>query len=73
MTKPKRQPFLQMGLQEREYSNLGYAYHDTKKLVFHIDTMLEAIGILLETHFEFRYPNGSPVRDSLKGSHKDSD
>jgi len=27
---------------------------------------LEAIGIVLETHFEFGSPNGSPVGDSLR-------
>jgi len=28
-------------------------------------TLLEAIGIVLETHFEFGFPNGSPIGDSL--------
>jgi len=28
-------------------------------------TLLEAIGIVLETYFEFEFPNGSPVGDSL--------
>jgi len=32
-----------------------------------MDTLLEAIGIVLETHFEFGFPNGSPVVDSLMG------
>jgi hypothetical protein len=30
--------------------------------------MLEAIGILFETHFEFRSPDGSPVGDGLRPS-----
>jgi len=29
-------------------------------------TLLEAIGIVLETHFEFGFPNGSPIGDSLR-------
>ena len=28
-------------------------------------TLLETIGIVLETHFEFGFPNGSPIGDSL--------
>ena len=28
-------------------------------------TLLEAIGIVLETHFGFEFPNGSPIGDSL--------
>ena len=28
-------------------------------------TLLEAIGIVLETHFGFGFPNGSPIGDSL--------
>jgi hypothetical protein len=28
-------------------------------------TLLEAIGIVLETHFGFGFPNRSPVRDNL--------
>ena len=27
--------------------------------------LLEAIGIVLETHFGFGFPNGSPIGDSL--------
>jgi len=30
-----------------------------------MDTLLEAIGIVLETHFGFGFPNGSPIGDSL--------
>jgi hypothetical protein len=29
-------------------------------------TLLEAIGIVLETHFRFGFPNGSPIGDSLR-------
>ena len=29
-------------------------------------TLLEAIGIVLETHFGFGFPNGSPIGDSLR-------
>jgi len=29
-------------------------------------TLLEAIGIMLETHFGFGLPNRSPIGDSLK-------
>ena len=29
-------------------------------------TLLEAIGIVLETHFGFGFPNTSPIGDSLK-------
>ena len=28
-------------------------------------TLLEAIGIVLETHFGFGFPNRSPIGDSL--------
>ena len=35
------------------------------KWIFHIGTLLEAIGIVLETHFGFGFRNGSPVGDSL--------
>jgi len=31
-------------------------------------TLLEAIGIVLETHFRFGLPNASPVGDSLTRS-----
>ena len=34
-----------------------------------MDTLLEAIGIVLETHFGFGFPNGSPIGDSLKKPH----
>ena len=47
-----------MGLEERGYPNLGYASPDTQ-------SVLEAIGIVLETHFGFGFPNSSPVGDSL--------
>jgi len=30
-----------------------------------MDTLLEAIDIMLETHFKFRFLNGSPIGDSL--------
>jgi len=29
-------------------------------------TLLEAIGIVLETHFRFGFPNASAVGDSLR-------
>ena len=29
-------------------------------------TLLKAIGIVLETHFGFGFPNGSPIGDSLR-------
>jgi len=29
-------------------------------------TPLEAISIVLETHFTFRFPNESPIGDSLR-------
>ena len=35
------------------------------KMSFHIGTLLEAIGIMLETHFGFGFCNGSPVGVSL--------
>jgi len=28
-------------------------------------TLLDAIGIVLETHFRFEFANGSPIGDSL--------
>jgi hypothetical protein len=30
--------------------------------------LLEAIGIRLETHFGFKFRNGSPVRDNLRNA-----
>jgi len=30
-----------------------------------VDTLLEAIGIVLETYFGFRFPNKSSIGDSL--------
>jgi hypothetical protein len=38
------------------------------KWVFHIGTLLEAIGIILKTYFLFGFRNGSPVADSLRAS-----
>jgi hypothetical protein len=76
-TRPKRESFLQMGLQGRGYSDLGYhgspgerilrfglylSWH--LKWVFHIGILLDAIGILLKTHFGFGSPDGSLVGDS---------
>jgi hypothetical protein len=54
-----------MGLEERRYSNLGYASSDTQNGVFCMGTLLEAIGIILETYFRFAFPNESLVGDSL--------
>jgi hypothetical protein len=56
-----------MGLEERGYPNLGYASPDTQnaKWVFCMDTLLEAISIMFETHFGFEFPNRSPIGDSL--------
>jgi hypothetical protein len=31
-----------------------------------MSTLLEVIGIILETHFEFGFPNRSPIEDSLR-------
>ena len=31
-----------------------------------MDTLLEAIGIVLEIYFGFRFPNGSSIGDSLR-------
>ena len=39
-----------MGLKERGYPNLGYVSLDTQN---GSGTLLEAIGIVLETHFGF--------------------
>jgi hypothetical protein len=39
------------------------------KWVFHICTLLEAIGIVLKTHFEFEFRNRSPVGDSPNRTH----
>jgi len=33
-------------------------------------TLLEAIGIVLETYFGFGFPNRSPIGDSLSPSYK---
>ena len=57
-----------MGLEERGYPNLGYASPDTQNNgSFCMDTtLLEAIGIVLETYFGFGFPNGSSIGDSLK-------
>jgi len=35
-------------------------------------TLLEAIGIVLETHFEFGFPNRSPIGDSLSDCNHES-
>jgi len=32
-------------------------------------TLLEAIGIVLETYFGFGFPNGSPIGDNLLINH----
>ena len=45
-----------MGLQERGYSDFGYASLGTK---------IYLIGIMLETYFEFGFRNRSSVGDSL--------
>jgi len=51
---------------------LGYASPDTQNgssvWVPCLGTLLEAIGIVLETHFGFGFPNGSPLGDSLIGN-----
>jgi len=55
-----------MSLEERGYPNLGYASPDTQNGYLCMGTLLEVIGIVLETHFRFGFPNESPVADSLK-------
>ena len=57
-----------MGLEERGYPNLGYASPDTQNGFFCMGTLLEAIGIVLETYFGFGFPNRSSIGDSLSGS-----
>ena len=57
-----------MGLEERGYPNLGYASPDTQ-WVFCMDTLLEAIGIVLETYFRFGFPNAYAIGDSLTGGY----
>ena len=64
-TRPKREPFLQIGLQERGYSNLG-CLSLYPKWVSCIRTLLEGDTVLSETHFTFRCPYGSLVGDSLR-------
>ena len=44
-----------MGLEEGGYPNLGYASPDIQN-GSSMDTLLEAINNVLETHFRFRFP-----------------
>jgi hypothetical protein len=65
-TRPKRELFLQMSLQEREYSDLDYASPDTRNgsSVY----LLKAMSIQLETHLGFGSHNESTAGDSLNWS-----
>ena len=70
-TRPKRQPFLQMGLQERGYLYLGYASPGTQN-GSSVQVLCWRLYLLCqETYFGFGFRNGSPVGDSLNVRHKD--
>ena len=55
-----------MGLQEREDTQIWVMPLLAPKIGFPYGTLLEAIGIVLETHFGFGFHDGSPVGDSLR-------
>ena len=64
-TRPKRELFLQMSLQERGCPYLGCASQVTKKKVSRIGTLLDANFRSLITYFRFKYQYRFLVGDTL--------